>query len=186
MHSDIQTAAVTIINIDVTPFIVYSSKYKPARVMPWVSPYSKGEDGSHISCVPPTYLCLWPRSKLYTTRAIYWILPVAQLTTTGTGPSGQTQTPQECTCSAISYNTGDTNQLTHPRLWGNYSIMYDEIIYEVIARKFRDFVKPFWDLNIGLYMWSIWCMYPANTLQAECYFLWQVRPAKLHVFSWLA
>ena len=70
MHSDIQTAAVTIINVDVTPFIVYSSKYKPARVMPWVSPYSKGEDVSHISCVPPTYLYLCRRSKLYTTRAV--------------------------------------------------------------------------------------------------------------------
>ena len=32
--------------------------------------------------------------------------------------------------------------------------MYDEtygVIYEVIARKFRAFMEPFWDLKIGMY-----------------------------------
>ena len=33
--------------------------------------------------------------------------------------------------------------------------MYDEtygVIYEIIARKFRAFMEPFWDLKIGIYV----------------------------------
>ena len=48
-----------------------------------------------------------------------------------------------------------SNNLLFLWLWGNYSVMYDEtyaVIYEVIARKFRVFMEPFWDLKIGIYV----------------------------------
>ena len=61
--------------------------------------------------------------------------------------------------------------------------MYNEtygVIYEVIARKFRTSMEPFWLENWYICRVSDTCI--QRILQAECYFLWQVLQAELHTF----
>ena len=45
-----------------------------------------------------------------------------------------------------------------------------EVFMRYVQKKVRASMEPFWDLKISkIYMSSILCVYPANTLQALCY-----------------
>jgi hypothetical protein len=59
-------------------------------------------------------------------------------------------------------------------VWGNYGVIYDEtysVIYEVNYEKIQGLEGA---LKISKYPIYV-CSYPANTLQAACYLIWQYR-----------